>query len=157
MTVIGTPRSYFKKFLFKVEVEGVSFAGFQKCSPIEMETAIIEQWEGGVIAADTSPGRVKTSIVTLDRGATKDLDLWTWAKLVSNIAANSGAVDDQYKRSVDVIALDRDGTELRRWTLHKAWPTKFSAGDWDNTADANVIETLGLTYKWFDPTDDKAA
>lgn len=154
MPIIGKPRSYFKKFLFQLEISGVRYAGFQKAGPLKATVAVIEQWEGGAMAADKSPGRYKTENMTCERGATSDLDLWLWFKEVSDIAANGGAVDDQYKKDVDLVQLDRDGTELRRWTLHDAWPCEFEAGDWDNTADSNVIESLVLTYKYFDPLDD---
>lgn len=156
MPVVGQPRSFYKQFLFKVEIPGVASTGFQKCGEIKGEVAKIEQWEGSALAADTSPGRYKTADVTLERGATKDLDLWKWWKLVADIAQNGGEIDAKYKKTIDVVQLDRDGTELRRWTLHDAWPTAFVAGQYDNTADANVMESVTLTYKWFD-TEDEAA
>ena len=45
---------------------------------------------------------------------------------------------------------DRDGTTLRRWSLSRAWPTKFVAGEWDNESDENVIESVTLTYDFFE-------
>ena len=38
----------------------------------------------------------------------------------------------------------------RRWTLYGAWPTKFVAGEWDNSSDENVIESVTLTYDYFE-------
>jgi hypothetical protein len=32
----------------------------------------------------------------------------------------------------------------------RAWPTKFVAGDWDNDADEIVMESVTLTYDWFE-------
>ena len=154
MAITGKPRNYFKKFLFRVEIKGVTVAKFAKAGPLEAEVAVVEQWEGGALAAEKSPGRYKTTDVVLERGATNDLDLWKWFKLVADISANGGAVEDDYKRTPDIVQVDRDGTELRRWTLHDAWPTKFVAGVWDNTADANTIESVTLTYKYFEPADD---
>lgn len=156
MGIIGQPRSYYKQFAFSVEIPGVQFTGFQKCGEISGEVAVVEQWEGGALAADKSPGRYKTADVTLERGATKDRDLWKWFKLIANIAANSGTVDPKYKKTLDIVQRDRDGTELCRWTLYEAWPNKFVAGQWDNTADSNVMESVTLTYKYFD-TEDEAA
>ena len=156
MSVVGKPRSYYKQFAFTIEIPGIQFTGFQKCGEIKGEVATIEQWEGGALAAEKSPGRYKAADVTLERGATKDKDLWKWWKQVSNIAANQGAVDDTYKRTLDVVQRDRDGTELCRWTLHDAWPNAFVAGQWDNTADANVMESVTLVYKYFD-TEDEAS
>jgi len=49
-----------------------------------------------------------------------------------------------------VLQQDRDGTTLRRWSLSRAWPTKFVAGEWDNESDENVIESVTLTYDFFE-------
>jgi phage tail-like protein len=156
MPIIGQPRSYFKKFLFTVEIPGVTFAGFQKCSEPKMTTSVIEQWEGGRIVADKSPGRIKTEDVTLERGATKDLDLYAWYLQVNDAASGNGAVDDQYKKTVNIVQRDRDGSVLRRWELKKAWPTVYGPGDWDNTVDGNGIETMVLTYEYPEPSDKPA-
>lgn len=157
MAVVGQPRSFFKQFLFRVEIPGVKSTAFQKCGEVKGDVAVIEQWEGGAIAAEKSPGRYKTADVTLERGATKDLDLWLWWKQVADVVNNGGFVDDLYKRTLDIVQLDRDGTELRRWTLHDAWPISFTGGQWDNTSDANGVESVTLTYKWFDTEDQAAA
>ena len=39
MAVIGTPRSFHKKFKFVVEIDGFQHAGFQKCSELSVEVA----------------------------------------------------------------------------------------------------------------------
>lgn len=159
MPIRGNPRSYHKKFAFVVEIEGVEFAGFNKCSELEAEIAKIEQYEGGALTPDKSPGRVTVSDVTLERGATQDTDLYAWWQDVVRISANSGLIDNLYKRDVEIVQLDRDGTVLRRWSLTGCWPTKFVAGAWDNDADENVIEMLTLTLDAFDliPTTGEAA
>ena len=48
-----------------------------------------------------------------------------------------------------VICEYLDETVLRRWTLTRAWPVKFVAGDWDNDADEIVIESVTLTFDFF--------
>lgn len=45
---------------------------------------------------------------------------------------------------------DRGGTTLRRWSLSRASPVKFVAGDQDNESDENVIESVTLTYDFFE-------
>ena len=44
----------------------------------------------------------------------------------------------------------RDGLTLRRWSLSRAWPVKFVAGEWDNESDENIIESVTLTYDFFE-------
>lgn len=150
-SVNGTARRHHKKFKFVVEVDGFGSSQWMKSSELSSETAKIETWEGGSLTADKDPGRVTFSDVTLERGATDDEDCWLWYKSVSDAVANSGGVDDNFKRGVDIVQQNRDGKTLRRWRLTKAWPTKFVAGEWDNTADENTMESITLCYKHFEP------
>jgi hypothetical protein len=48
------------------------------------------------------------------------------------------------------VQQDRDGTTLRRWSLSRAWPVKCVAGEWDNESDENVIESVTLTFDFFE-------
>jgi len=149
MTVIGTPRSFYKKFKFRVEIDGFASSAFQDCSELSAEVAVTEQWEGGAMTPDKSPGRLTYADVTLSRGTTTNTDIADWFEEVANAAADSGLVDPAYKRMVEIVQLDRDGTELGRKRLYEAWPNKYVAGDWDNTSDDNVIEKLTLSFQFF--------
>ena len=149
MAVIGKPRSFHKKFKFIVEIDGVGHAGFQKCSELSVEVANVQYFEGGTLIPNKSPGRLTFADVTLERGATQDKDLFDWFLEVANTASGLGLNDVEYKRNLDIVQQDRDGTTLRRWSLTGAWPVKFVAGDWDNEADENVIESVTLTYDFF--------
>jgi phage tail-like protein len=157
MPVLGTPRNYYKKFSFLVEIAGVASAKFQKAGPLKMTIANIKQSEGGALTPEKQPGMVEYDDITLERGATSDLDFWNWVKQVANVGANTGVLNDIYKRTIDLVQLERDGTELQRWTLHDAWPVEFQPGDWDNSANENVIEMVKLTYKYFEPVTDNGS
>jgi phage tail-like protein len=150
MPVIGTPRTFHKKFKFIVEIDNVASAGFQKCSELSVEVANVQYSEGGALIPNKSPGRLTFADVTLERGATEDQDLFDWLAEVADAAANAGLNEPEFKRNLDIVQQDRDGSELRRWRLHNAWPVKFVAGDWDNEADENVIESVTLTYDFFE-------
>lgn len=150
MTILGTPRSLFKKFSFLVEIPGVGRAGFAKCSEISAEIATVKYWEGGALHAHKSPGRLEFPDVTLERGSTRDLDLYRWFSDVVRLRSGVGLLDPLYKRTVQVVQLERDGSAARRWTLFNAWPVKFVAGDWDNSADDVALEQIVLTYDTFD-------
>lgn len=146
MAVTGKPRTFYKKYKFVVEIDGVKVAAFTKAGPLEPEVAVAEQYEGGSLIPVKEPARVKVANLVLERGATDDLDLWTWFEQVANLAANSGLVSPQYKRNLDIVAQARDGSTLRRWRCYNAFPIKFHAGDWDNDSDENVVETVELAY-----------
>jgi len=146
--IIGTPRSFHKRFAFQVEIDGLGSAAFRTCSDIAVEFADVDHSEGGTLIPDKSLGRATVEDVTLERGATQDHDLYDWMLDCANLAINAGLVDAQYKRMVDVVQFDRDGTVLRRWRLHNAFIKRFVAGSWDNEADENVIESVVLRYDY---------
>lgn len=150
MPVIGNPRSFHKKFKFIVEIDDVGHAGFQKCSELSVLEVLDVGDLGGSLIPNKSPGRLTFADVTLERGATQNRDLFDWFQDVAITSSGLGLTDIKYKRNLDIVQQDRDGTTLRRWSLSRAWPVKFVAGDWDNEADENVIESVTLTYDFFE-------
>src|ERR1700753_4235193 len=101
MPVLGTPRTFHKKFKFVVEAEFAN-AGFQKCSELSVEVASIEYHEGGALIPNKSPGRLKFADVTLERGATQDQDMFDWLSDVADAAATAGHTEPAFKRNVDI-------------------------------------------------------
>lgn len=142
----GITRNFYKKFKFRVEIDGITYAGFQTCGEIAIEVARIDHFEGGSIIPQKSPGRVTIPDVELTRGATADLDLYAWMQQV--VAAGDIGAPGSQKRQMDIVQQNRAGSEIRRWTLHAAWPVKWKGGDWDNNADENVIEGVTLAYDY---------
>jgi phage tail-like protein len=149
MQITGSPRSFFHKASFICECPGLGSAAFSSVGELSVEAAVVTHWEGGAVVPYKAPGRLSFSDVQLERGATRDRDLYDWFLEVANAASGRGLVNNRYKRSVDVVQLDRDGTTLRRWTLFNAWPSKFVAGEWDNDSDEVVIEAVTLVYDYF--------
>jgi len=150
MTVTGEPRRYDKKFLYSIEIAGLTVAHFQSCSELSFEVGVVEQHEAGLInVADQSPGKVKFPPIDLAIGATNDRELHDWAIQVIDAAANTGEPDDEYKKTMAIVQRERDGSEKKRYNLFKAWPFKYVAGDWDATAEENVIESMSITFiRW---------
>ena len=144
MAIIGQPRSFHKRFKFLCEADGLGHSGFQKCSELSVEVASVQYFEGGSLIPNKSPGRLTFSDVTLERGATQDHELFV------HMSSGLGLPAILYKRHLDIVQQDRDGTTLRRWSLAHAWPVKFVAGEWDNESDENVIESVTLTYDFFE-------
>ncbi len=150
MPLIGNPRSFHKRFKYVCEIDGVQSAAFQKCSELSLEVAKIEYHEGGSLIPNKSPGRLTFADITLERGATQDRDLFDWMQDVAIASSGLGLTEPYFKRNLDIVQQDRDGTTLRRWSIARAWPTKFVAGQWDNEADENVIESVTLCFDFFE-------
>jgi phage tail-like protein len=149
---VGSPRSFYKKFKFTVEIDGFTYFGFQKCSELKAEVGVVEHREGGVLLADKTPGLVTVPNITLERGATKDQEMFNWFKQVVDMAANlgEGRPDPGYARNMDIVQHDRDGSVLMRFPITNAWPRTFVAGEWDNDADEVVITSMELVIEKFD-------
>ena len=149
---VGQSRDFHQKHEFVVEIDGVAYAGFMSCSEISGEANISEYREGGSMLVTKKPGIVAYTDVTLERGATLDRDLFDWFKQTIDAGAGRGETSNRYKRNLDVVARDRDGSDKERWTLYGAFVKKFSAGEWDATDDGAVINSVVLAYDYFDKT-----
>lgn len=148
------PRVLHEKHKFLVDVPGLATAAFQKCSEVSVETAKIEYWEGATIIPFKTGGRQTVADVTLERGTSESTALYEWHLEVGDASIGvpgstgfgEGLVLPDFKRDVSVRQLDRDNTDVREWLLHQAFPIKYVAGEWDNTADDVAIEMMTLTY-----------
>jgi len=152
-------RELHPKHQFLVRVDNGWSAAFQKCSELSLEIAKIEYYEGGSVIPWKAPGRVSFPDITLERGASTSKKFYEWCLSVANASVGAyptrgaGIFTPTYMKDLKVIQLDRDGQEFnapRVWRVRNAWPVKFVAGDWDNTADDVVIETLTLTFDYFE-------
>ena len=114
--------------------------GFQACSPIGMEIAVVEYRNGNdrENAPRKLPGLTKVPDVTLKRGIIGSLSLFEWTRTVRD-----GTVE---RRSVTIqlIAEDRSGAVLT-WRLLRAFPVKYTAGPLNAQANEVAIEELTLS------------
>jgi phage tail-like protein len=158
----GNPRQFYKKYLFEVRwinpASGAEeAASFQKISELSAEVGKVEHWEGGRMRPYKEPGRVTYTDLTLERGVTSENSLYRWFQQVVTNAAQSGNPTPEFCADIQIYQLDRNGAKLRHWQVFGAWPTKFVAGEWDNTSEENVIESLTLCYDYFEMDEASAA
>ena len=137
------------KSKFIVEIDGIAYAGFMKCSELSVEAGKLERWEGGSPIPIKMPGRLTFADITLERGATDDEDLFDWFNAVADTTTGRSAVGNSFKRDLDIVQYQFDGSVASRYSLFGAWPTKYVAGDWDNGADEFVIEKVTLCFDRF--------
>jgi len=156
MAVAGAPRLFEDKFRFTVEIDGVTHAGFSKCSALEAEIDVIKYREGGDIRPTTKDaGLLDFSDLTLERGAVvEDSDLYNWFQrvvgTVSDIGALLGDPANDYKATLDIVCRNSLKQETKRWRIYEAWPKKFKAGEWDNTTSEKTIESVELSINGFE-------
>ena len=148
----GRARKFRDKFKFLVEIDGLVQTGFQKAGPLRGSVEVIEHEEGGALLPDKSPGKGSFEDITMENGATENLEIYDWFKQVLDAAQEVGGADpDEYKRNLAIIEQDRTGKEVGRWNVYGAWPHEFEAGDWDNTANEKLIRKAVLAIDYFEP------
>lgn len=148
----GQAKKWHNKFKFLVEIDGFISAGFQKAGPLQGGVETIEHYEGGAVIPDKSPGLGNYENITLERGATDNLDDYNWFSNVLNAAEQTmGADPSDYKRNLAIIQQDNAGREVMRWNVYGAFPVNFTAGDWDNTASEKTMRVLELAIDYFEP------
>ncbi len=159
MPVAGAAKNYHTTFLFEVQIDGMKSVEFESCDGLDIELGRIIKREGGSVIPVSLPGMVKERTLTLKRGQTGDKDLFIWmSTVVVQTAAGIGSdviglADGKYRRNLDIVQKDRDGSIMLRWRVSGAWPMKYTGGSWDNTKEEVVMEEIQLSYDFFDPID----
>lgn len=146
---MGEALDFYEKFNYVIEINGIRRAAFLNCSELSVELGKVELREGGRLIPHKKPGLQTFADLTLTRGATPDRDMYDWMEQTAKLSTGLGDVGETYKRELDIVQIDRNGAERRRWTIAKAFPTKFSAGEWDATSEEAVVETVVLTFDSF--------
>jgi phage tail-like protein len=131
----------FGGYNFRVEIDGITRAGFKSCSGLEISQNAGAYREGSdrSLIVRKIPGLVTTSDVTLARGITNDSELWQWRKKLG-----SGTVD---RRNMSIVLVDDSGKDVIRWNLRNCWPTKWTGPTLDATSDELAIETLVIAHE----------
>jgi phage tail-like protein len=131
----------FRGFNFKIEMDGVTKAGFRECSGLDASTDAVDYREGqekGNIARKLT-GLNKHANIVLKRGVTDDHSLWDWRKKVID-----GKTDRQHG---SVVLCDEAGEEKVRWNFVEGWPTKWTGPTFNATSNEVAIETLEIVHE----------
>jgi phage tail-like protein len=126
---------------FLVEIDGVTNAAFSEVSGIDVSIDVIDYREGNAIgsAVRKLPGLNKFANITLKRGMTQDLSLWTWME--NNLGGNV------QRTSVSIVLLDQNRNPVWTWNLINAWPCRWSGPVLNAEGNDVAIETLEICYE----------
>lgn len=128
----------YKKYNYKVLIDGEEEAGFSEVSAPDITSDPVEYREGNMAGKTPGkqPGILKYSNVTLKRGTTESRVFADWMKEIQNGKAP--------RRTVVITLMDDEMKEVASWQLEKAWPTRYSAPDFNATSNEVAIESLEL-------------
>ncbi len=126
----------YKNFNFKVEITGITLAGFSEVSGLDSEVDVIDYREGGDGTIRKLPGLAKFGNITLKRGVTDSLELYQWHKKILQ-----GVMD---RRDGVITLLDDAKKPVTRWKFSNAFPFKYEGPTLSAKGNEVAIETLVL-------------
>ncbi|MFT6392324.1 MAG: phage tail-like protein, partial [Ilumatobacter sp.] len=127
---------------FGLEVDGINLGFFTACSGLSSELEVATQ--KGVTPKGASievkqPGRQSFSEVTLKRGVTADLELNKW------FDETVDAAQEVTYKSASIVCMSRDmSTEIARFNLEDAFPSKLSMSDLDTGSSEAMVEDMTI-------------
>jgi phage tail-like protein len=134
------PTDPFASFNFKLEIAGITVAGFSECTGLNSETNPIDYREGQEgITPRKLPGLSKFGNITLKRGITQDKTIYLWRKTVTD--------GDIERKNLSIVLQNEKHDEVVRWNVVNAWISKYTAPDLKATANEVAIETVELTHE----------
>jgi phage tail-like protein len=136
----GTDR--YRKFKFRVEIDGIIQAGFNECSCGDSTTKLSEYREGTELPNNIKfSGQTKYGNITLKWGITDSLDLYNWHKQFV-VSGTAGA-----RKNISIILIDEAENEKSRWNIVDAWPSKYDLADLNIKGNDVAIETLEIVHE----------
>lgn len=140
------PVSFYFNVTFR-GVEGVGTSGvdteFQEVGGFNQEIQMEDLAEGGENRfAYRLPKRGKFGNLVLKRGVMVNSQLVSWIQdAIDNFIFNPA--------TVEITLLNEEGNPLVQWEFIQAIPVKWSTADLKSTENAILVETLELSYLFF--------
>jgi phage tail-like protein len=131
-------------YSFSLDVQGTLTGFFTEVSGLGSETEIVEHKitdPSGRDLVQKIPGRTKYTDITLKRGVTAMMDIWTWRKMVESgdiVGARKNATITMFDQSLNAVA---------KWNLENAWPTKVSGPSISAEGSTVTIEEVSITFE----------
>jgi phage tail-like protein len=132
---------------FGVEFQGKVTGAFRECTGLGSENEVVEykaSGEKGEYVVHKVPGRLKWNNITLKRGITNDIKMWEWRKDVE-----LGKMDTARKHGA-IKMYNQEGTEIARWELINAWPSKLTGPSANASNNEVGIEEMELTCEGYE-------
>lgn len=128
------------KFRYKVEIDGIEAGGFSEASGFDASIDVIEYREGDMVQTPMKlPGLKKYGNITLKQGVADSDVLYQWMA--------SGLEADVDRKTLTITLLDINGDDAASWQVINAWPTKYTAPDFNATSSEVAIETLEIAHE----------
>ncbi len=129
------------KFRYKVEIDGLEAGGFSEATGFDASIDVIEYREGDMTAETPMKiaGLKKYGNITLKQGLTDSRVMYDW------LAA--GVNGEVQRKTLTLTLLNDTQAPAASWQIINAWPTKYTAPDFNATASEIAIETIEIAHE----------
>lgn len=146
-------RDPFRNFNFRIKMQDVEVAACRKISGLTASVEVVKFRAGNSLSSvdELLPGRVMYEPITLESGITTDTAFKDWAAaLIRHEGDPKRMTDPDFRREIEIEIRDLDNTPVKRFAVHRAWVSKYTAMS-ELAADANdvLIETLEIQHEGF--------
>lgn len=131
----------FRAFNFAVYIDSKDVGGFAEVSGLSSDGDVVDYREGTDVELTTRklPGLRKYNPITLKRGYTTDLYLWTWYAAIS--------AGKRERRDGTVALRNDEGTEVMRWHFEHAWINKIEGAVFKAGGNEVAMESVELIHE----------
>jgi phage tail-like protein len=135
----------YKKYRFRVKIDGKYVAGVSKMSPLKRTTDVISHREGGdAMVSHKSPGRTHYDPIVLERGVTHDTDFENWANLTFNHTSGTMSLKT-FRKDIIIELLNEAGNVALSYKVYRCWVSEYVAlPDLDAGANAVAIQSITI-------------
>ncbi len=129
------------KFRYKVEIDGLEAGGFSEATGFDASIDVIEYREGDMTAETPMKiaGLKKYGNITLKQGLTDSRVMYDW------LAA--GVNGEVQRKTLTLTLLNDTQAPAASWQIINAWPTKYTAPDFNATASEIAIESIEIAHE----------
>jgi phage tail-like protein len=134
-------------FHFGVDIQGQVTGYFTECSGLGSEQEVIEHKvvnEAGVEVVMKIPGRLKWENITLKRGITSAMDIWTWRKMVEHGDVAGARADGS------IVMYNQALAEVARWNFQNGWPVKVTGPSVKADSNEIGVEELTIAHEYIE-------
>jgi len=140
----------YRKFKFRIKIDGLVVAGLTKCSALTVSVAATEFRAGDMDSFKQKlPGQVTFEPITLEQGVTSNKTFESWATTMSNYLGNKGAdsqkTPDAFRKDIDIEVYNLNNQKVKGYRILQCWVSKYTAlPDLDASSNDVLIHSLEL-------------
>ena len=139
----GVVQDPYTNYSFLIELDNIVRASFRQVSGLESTIDVIENPEGGRSVITKMAGRTKYANIVLRWGIDADRELYEWHRQISLDPSSLPA----QRRGGAILLMNTRGETVARWDFERAWPCKYTAGDFNAETEAIAVETVELAHE----------